>query len=119
VGNHLFAVRIDGAPGLDWRRDYGALSYSLVETPSEVSKAVTAHLDAFGLTFGAFDFGIDKGGRYWFYECNPNGQWAWFPEEITAQITALYRPVGPTWEPLHRARTTEGEWLRLVYSDTT
>jgi len=87
VGDHLFAVRIDGAPGLDWRRDYDALSYSLVEIPSDVSKSVRAYLDAFGLTFGAFDFGIDRDGQYWFYECNPNGQWAWFPEEITAQIT--------------------------------
>ncbi|HEY8983671.1 MAG TPA: ATP-grasp ribosomal peptide maturase [Streptomyces sp.] len=88
VGDHLFAVRIDGAPRLDWRRDYDALSYSLVEIPSEVSKGVRAYLDSFGLVFGAFDFGIDRDGRYWFYECNPNGQWAWFPEEITDQIAA-------------------------------
>jgi len=40
------------------------------------------------------------------------------PRELFVD-TALYRPVGPTWEPLHRARTTEDEWLRLVYSDTT
>ncbi|MFF5719751.1 hypothetical protein [Streptomyces buecherae] len=31
---------------------------------------------AFGLVFGAFDFGIDHDGRTWLYECNPNGQFA-------------------------------------------
>jgi len=40
------------------------------------------------------------------------------PRELFVD-TALYRPAGPTWEPVHRATTTEDEWLRLVYSDTT
>ncbi|MER6141264.1 ATP-grasp ribosomal peptide maturase [Streptomyces sparsogenes] len=88
VGDQLFAVRIDGAPGLDWRRDYDALSYALIETPPEVAKGVRAYLDAFGLVFGAFDFGLDRHGRWWMYECNPNGQWAWFPDPITELITA-------------------------------
>ncbi|MGW3569855.1 ATP-grasp ribosomal peptide maturase [Streptomyces sp. NPDC000941] len=87
VGDHFFAVRIDGAPGLDWRRDYDALSYALIETPPEVAKGARAYLDAFGLVFGAFDFGVDRHGRWWMYECNPNGQWAWFPNPITARIT--------------------------------
>lgn len=88
IGEELFAVRIDGAPGLDWRRNYDALSYTLVETPPEVAKGVRAYLDAFGLVFGAFDFGLDRADRPWFYECNPNGQWAWFPDSITGRITA-------------------------------
>ncbi|MFI6691864.1 ATP-grasp ribosomal peptide maturase [Streptomyces sp. NPDC050433] len=80
VGNQLFAVRIDGAPGLDWRRDYESLSYTLIDTPTEVAGGVRAYLAAFGLVFGAFDFGLDRVGRWWMYECNPNGQWAWFPD---------------------------------------
>ncbi|MEV8389652.1 MULTISPECIES: ATP-grasp ribosomal peptide maturase [unclassified Streptomyces] len=90
VDRRLFAVRIDGAPGLDWRRDYDALSYTLIETPPEVADGVRAYLDAFRLVFGAFDFGLDHQGRWWVYECNPNGQWAWFPDPVTEQIaTAL------------------------------
>lgn len=88
VGEELFPVRIDGARHLDWRRDYAALSYELIEAPAAVEKGVRAFLDAFGLVFGAFDFGIDRDGRWWLYECNPNGQWAWFPEPIPARITA-------------------------------
>ncbi len=41
----------------------------------------------FGLVFGAFDFGLDRDGRWHWYECNPNGQWAWFPDRITTPIT--------------------------------
>ncbi|GHH70723.1 ATP-grasp ribosomal peptide maturase [Streptomyces sulfonofaciens] len=86
VGGQQFAVRIDGAPGLDWRRDYEALSYTVMETPPSVAEGVRAYLHAFGLVFGAFDFGLDAHGRWWLFECNPNGQWAWFPDRITDRI---------------------------------
>ncbi|WP_105968429.1 ATP-grasp ribosomal peptide maturase [Streptomyces geranii] len=88
VGSQLFAVRIDGSPGLDWRRHYDDLTYTLVDTPPDVAKGVHAYLAAFGLTYGAFDFGLDAAGVWHWYECNPNGQFAWFPEYITSQITS-------------------------------
>ncbi|GHA42920.1 ATP-grasp ribosomal peptide maturase [Streptomyces spiroverticillatus] len=90
VGEEVFTVRIDGSPGLDWRRHYPDLTYTLVDTPPVLAKQVRAYLDAFGLVFGAFDFGLDAEGRTWWYECNPNGQFAWFPPPITGRIiTAL------------------------------
>ncbi|MEU3997451.1 ATP-grasp ribosomal peptide maturase [Streptomyces fungicidicus] len=88
VGNRLFAVRIDGAPALDWRRSYDDLAYSLVDPPPDVAKGVRDYLAAFGLTYGAFDFGLDAAGRWHWYECNPNGQFAWFPDPVTDRITA-------------------------------
>lgn len=88
VGEHLFTVRIEGAPGMDWRRHYGSLRYTLIETPPELTGGVRAYLEAFGLAFGAFDFGLDADGRAWLYECNPNGQWAWFPDPITRRIAS-------------------------------
>lgn len=97
VGDQLFSVRIDGAPRLDWRRDYDALSYTLIDTPTEVAGGVRAYLAAFGLVFGAFDFGLDREGRWWMYECNPNGQWAWFPDPITEKIALALA------DQLHRA----------------
>ncbi|MFF7362675.1 hypothetical protein [Streptomyces sp. NPDC008125] len=86
VGEEVFTVRIDGSPGLDWRRHYDTLSYTLVDTPPHLAKSVRQFLDGFGLVFGAFDFGIERNGRIWFYECNPNGQFAWFPDAITGRI---------------------------------
>ncbi|MFF8731287.1 ATP-grasp ribosomal peptide maturase [Streptomyces sp. NPDC015171] len=87
VGEELFAVRIGGSPGVDWRRHYHRLTYTSVPVPSEVAQGVRAYLDAFGLVFGAFDFGLDRKGLWHWYECNPNGQWAWFPDRITTPIT--------------------------------
>ncbi|TFV34279.1 hypothetical protein E4K10_12460 [Streptomyces sp. T1317-0309] len=86
VGDHLTAVRIDGSPGVDWRRHYDRLAYTPVPVPSAIVRGVRAYLDAFGLSFGAFDFGLDRDGVWHWYECNPNGQWAWFPDHITAPI---------------------------------
>ncbi|MET7716699.1 ATP-grasp ribosomal peptide maturase [Streptomyces sp. NPDC005407] len=99
VGDRLFPVRIDGSPGVDWRRHYESLTYTVIDAPPDVAKGVRAYLDAFGLAFGAFDFGLDADGRWWFYECNPNGQWAWFPDPITDQIASaiadqLHNPPG-------------------------
>ncbi|MBU3868033.1 ATP-grasp ribosomal peptide maturase [Streptomyces sp. 4503] len=103
VGEKVFTVRIEGSPGLDWRRHYDALSYSLIDTPPELAKSVRHYLDAFGLVFGAFDFGVDRDGRTWLYECNPNGQYAWFPEPITGKIiTAVADQLQYAGE--HRAR---------------
>ncbi|MFJ8105555.1 ATP-grasp ribosomal peptide maturase [Streptomyces sp. NPDC096132] len=88
VGDLLFAVRIDGSPGVDWRRHYDDLTYTPIPTPPAIAEGVRAYLDAFCLVFGAFDFGPGTDGRWYWYECNPNGQWAWFPDHITAPITA-------------------------------
>ncbi|GCD44255.1 ATP-grasp peptide maturase system methyltransferase [Streptomyces paromomycinus] len=32
---------------------------------------------------------------------------------------SVYRPAPPGWEPVHRARLGEEEWLRMVYTDQT
>ncbi|NJP41923.1 ATP-grasp ribosomal peptide maturase [Actinacidiphila epipremni] len=88
VGDRLFAVRIDGSPGLDWRRHYDDLSYELIDTPAGVAESVHDYLGRFGLAYGAFDFGLDAAGEWHWYECNPNGQFAWFPEHITSQIAS-------------------------------
>ncbi|CAL9471799.1 hypothetical protein SUDANB145_02842 [Streptomyces sp. enrichment culture] len=88
VGEQMFAVRIDGSPGVDWRRHYERLEYTSVSVPDEVAKGVHAYLDTYGLIFGAFDFGLGPDGSWYWYECNPNGQWAWFPDHVTSPITA-------------------------------
>ncbi|MGK5629633.1 ATP-grasp ribosomal peptide maturase [Streptomyces sp. URMC 123] len=87
VGDRLTAVRINGSPGIDWRRHYDSLTYTRIPVPPEIDVSVRAYLDAFGLIFGAFDFGLGTDGRWHWYECNPNGQWAWFPEHITTPVT--------------------------------
>ena len=85
VGDQLFGVRID-SPELDWRHRQDLMNCTLVEVPESVAQAVAASLRHFRLTFGAFDFAVTAAGVWYFLECNPNGQWAWQPSEITDRI---------------------------------
>ncbi|MER7047817.1 ATP-grasp ribosomal peptide maturase [Streptomyces jumonjinensis] len=77
VGDQAFASRVavDG-DHLDWRWDYERISFSPVEVPADVRTRILRFMNALGLVFGAFDFGLGQDGRWWMYECNPNGQWA-------------------------------------------
>ncbi|WP_219500672.1 ATP-grasp ribosomal peptide maturase [Nonomuraea ceibae] len=86
VGERAFAVRIDGAPRLDWRQDYPSLTYTPVDAPSTIVRGMRAYLDAFRLDFGAFDFSLTPDGDWVFLECNPNGQWGWFGPDISQPI---------------------------------
>ncbi|MEV7928589.1 ATP-grasp ribosomal peptide maturase [Kitasatospora sp. NPDC088779] len=85
VGGRLFASRID-SPDLDWRRRQDLMTHTPVPVPEDVAEPVARYLDAFGLVFGAFDFAVDHGGAWHFFECNPNGQWAFHPAATTDAI---------------------------------
>lgn len=85
VGGQLLGVRID-SPDLDWRRRQDVMVCSPLEVPAPVARAVAAYLAEFRLIYGAFDFAVTPAGVWNFLECNPNGQWAWQPPEITGAI---------------------------------
>ncbi|MQS38471.1 ATP-grasp ribosomal peptide maturase [Streptomyces katsurahamanus] len=89
VGDQVFATRIDtDGDHLDWRQDQRLITCSPVPfVPPDICEAVRSYLDAFGLVFGAFDFALDSDGRWWFLECNPNGQWAFVDQPTTKAIT--------------------------------
>ncbi|QNE75350.1 ATP-grasp ribosomal peptide maturase [Streptomyces finlayi] len=89
VGRQVFAVRI--ASGLlDWRKDYSALSYSVVDLPAVVEKALLAYLDYYRLVSGSFDFAVDQAGDLWWLELNPNGQWGWLEPHTGLQMSAAF-----------------------------
>lgn len=95
VGNKTFAAIITN-PGFDenkqsirdWRvgHESGTLKIESFdkEFSKEIAKLCIAYVHKLGLNFGAIDLILDKNGKYWFLEINPNGQWA-FVEEITKQ----------------------------------
>ncbi|GAA2976080.1 ATP-grasp ribosomal peptide maturase [Streptomyces fulvorobeus] len=89
VGRQVFAVRIDSGL-LDWRKDYSALSYTVVDLPDHVDKALLAYLDHFGLVSGSFDLAVDRAGDYWWLELNPNGQWGWLEEHTGLKMSAAF-----------------------------
>lgn len=91
VGDRFFAVAIHAGSDqayIDWRSDYGALKYELIETPDDVRYSINALLERFDLSFGAFDFTMTPDGEWVFLELNPNGQWGWIEDHTNLPITA-------------------------------
>ncbi|HEY1971288.1 MAG TPA: hypothetical protein VGH89_25260 [Pseudonocardia sp.] len=91
VGNRMFAVTIHaGSPRsrVDWRTDFDALRYELVQMPVEVERGLSQYMETFGLVYAACDFCIDRDGRWLFLESNSSGQYAWLEAATGAPISA-------------------------------
>lgn len=89
AGEALFAVAIrSGSPAsqIDWRSDYSALQYQIVECPAAVAAAVRSYLRAEHLVYAAFDFLVSDERGWLFLECNPAGQWGWIAEECDLPV---------------------------------
>ncbi|MFD8383377.1 ATP-grasp ribosomal peptide maturase [Streptomyces sp. NPDC059679] len=89
VGRQSFAVRIDSGL-LDWRKDYSALSYSVMDLPGRLEKALFDYLDHFGLSSGSFALALDRDGEPHWLELNPNGQWGWLEEKTGLPMAAAF-----------------------------
>ncbi|MGH3929486.1 MAG: hypothetical protein ACRDTF_05860, partial [Pseudonocardiaceae bacterium] len=90
VDGRCFAARIDAHSDrarVDWRADYDALTYQLIEVPGDVRVKIIALLRALRLRFGALDFIVTPSGDWVWLEINPNGQWAWIAD-LTPRIAA-------------------------------
>jgi ATP-grasp ribosomal peptide maturase len=91
VGDQIFCVRID-SPLTDWRERYDLIErYTVIEPPSGLDTLLRTYLDRFGLYYGCFDFGIDAlDETWWFYECNPAGEWGWLAHETPLPIAEAF-----------------------------
>ena len=86
IGERMFTITIhtDSAKAkVDWRADFPALRYALVDTPPDVEKGLRAYLSAFGLAYAAVDFAIDADGRWCFQESNSSRQYGWLEARAT------------------------------------
>lgn len=91
VDRHVFAVAIradSAAAQVDWRADYGALTYEPVTLPAAVARGVLAVMRDLGLVYGAFDFVIGPDERWTFLEVNPGGQFGWLEDVTGIPVTA-------------------------------
>lgn len=91
VGEELFAAEIhagSSAARIDWRSDYGALTYQIAQVPEPVAAGVQAFVSRLGLRYGAFDFVVRPDGTWVFLEVNPNGQWGWIQAHTGLPIAA-------------------------------
>ncbi|GAA0392124.1 ATP-grasp ribosomal peptide maturase [Streptomyces luteireticuli] len=89
VGGKAFAIRIESGL-LDWRTDYDALSYSVVELPPRLEKTLIAYLEHFRLASGSFDLCVDREGDFHWLELNPNGQWGWLEDQTGLKLAAAF-----------------------------
>lgn len=85
VGDRLFGLRID-SPDLDWRYRQNLMRCAPIDVPDAVGRSIAAYLAELRLVYGAFDFAVSADGAWYFLECNPNGQWAWQPAEVTDAV---------------------------------
>jgi glutathione synthase/RimK-type ligase-like ATP-grasp enzyme len=97
VGNEVYAAAIEADTEKDNKlgiRDWRLSNFEgtqLIEArtlPPDITQKCVQLVESLGLQFGAIDMILDKNGKYWFIEINPNGQWA-FVEQKTKQPISL------------------------------
>ncbi|WP_406501820.1 ATP-grasp ribosomal peptide maturase [Streptomyces sp. NBC_01590] len=91
VGQRMFAAEVHAgseAAHVDWRSDYGSLTYTTTDVPDDVAAGMRLLMDRLRLSYGAADFIVDRAGRWWFLEVNPCGQWDWIQGATGLPIAA-------------------------------
>ncbi|MEU7156483.1 hypothetical protein [Streptomyces chrestomyceticus] len=69
-------------------RDYSKPTCTVVRPAPGIRRSLSAYLDHFRLNSGAFDFALDRRGRWWFLERDPSGPWAWLEPEAGLPMVA-------------------------------
>ncbi|MEU7524269.1 ATP-grasp ribosomal peptide maturase [Saccharothrix sp. NPDC042600] len=91
IGEHITAAAITAhspAARTDYRTDYRALSFDLVEAPPDVLTGIRELMKEFGLLYGALDFVITPSGDWVLLEINPTGQYGFIEGATGAPLTA-------------------------------
>lgn len=95
IGNEIFACRIDSQcdhrTSVDFRRmnTVGLVPHTIIRLCSRLEQFILKMMRCLGLTFGCFDFIVEKNtGEYFFLEVNPSGQWLWIEDVTGAPISA-------------------------------
>ena len=91
VATGMRALERDGRQRLDVRRNnMSDVEYFPLEPPHDVSTAARSLVRSYGLRFAALDFGVTESGDWFFFEINPNGQWAWLDIWGKADIASVF-----------------------------
>ncbi len=93
VGDEVFAVVIHAGSEparVDWRSDYSALSYEVIDLPQAVVNSLRSIMNELGLVYGAFDLSVSNDSDsevFWFLEINPGGQYGFLEGATGIPIT--------------------------------
>lgn len=72
---------------VDWRTVARGLPHIPTEVPPHVAAGLRRLRSRLGLATMHADFAVDQGGRWWFLETNPNGQWLWLELEVGIPVS--------------------------------
>lgn len=79
----LFASDESGSQRCDVRRNnMSDVTYEDIQLPNQIRSKLRKLMSNYGLRFGAIDMAVSISGDWYFFEINPNGQWAWL--DLTA-----------------------------------
>lgn len=74
----LIAKDVDGHQRCDIRRNnMQDVAYRMIDLPASAKSAVRNLMSFYGLRFAAIDMAKAENDQWYFFEVNPNGQWAW------------------------------------------
>lgn len=79
IGDNVFVAKIksnDNVDYLDWRTKQDGISFVKAELPREIYDKCVTYVKYNSLHYGAIDL-VEKEGKYYFLEINPNGEWGW------------------------------------------
>jgi hypothetical protein len=74
----LIAREADGSQRCDVRRNnMDDVTYEAVTLPPDIQAKLKTLMAQYNLRFAAIDMAVGVDDRWYFFEINPNGQWAW------------------------------------------
>ena len=77
----LIAREPDGSQRCDIRRDnMDDVEYGTIALPDDILERIRAMMEHYRLRFAAIDMAVGADSKWYFFEINPNGQWAWLDE---------------------------------------
>ena len=87
----LFAEDGSGSQRCDIRRNnMSDVTYSKIELPDHVRAGIVRLMARYGLRFAAVDMAVSAAGQWFFFEVNPNGQWAWLDTSAGTNIAESF-----------------------------
>jgi hypothetical protein len=114
LGSAVYSFALHNPEGaIDWRQDVGQglVRVESLATPDEIRQQVLAFAQESGIVFGSFDFGVDRDGRWWFFEVNEQGQFLWLDDfnlDLHLQEKFLAFLTSPEGAPQEAIEAREG-----------
>lgn len=123
MGGFMVATRINSQElsdtATDWRPNQQKISMVPMDLPDSISEKIRALMAQLNLVFGCLDFIVSPGGRYYFLEVNPQGQFLWVEDRTGIPLLDMFSEFlmngdkGFQWKP-----RTEAFKLKDIVDDS-